>query len=196
MVKQAYIRSGVSTLEEPFFKLDNLNSYSQNCTSTYSSYSSFKNPQNDTRNPPVAECISLQLDNLKCFEVVERQYESRGVIFHNCIAIEPSNPAFQHHSGVVVLMGSPKSGLLEASFLRPVNSVSAFVTSCQRLVLSAYDDDGQLLNQAVLPAGNPAECNSGIAPNTLLSVSADNIHSVSFRAFDSQFTVDDLSFCY
>jgi hypothetical protein len=193
MVKQANLRSGVPTLEEPFFKLDNLNNFSQSYTSTYSSY---KCPQNDTSNSPVAECIFLQLDNLKCFEVVEHQYESKGVIFHNCIAIQPSNPAFPAHSGVVVLMGSPKSGLLEATFIRPVNSVSAFVTSSQRLIMSAYDRDRQVLNQAVLPTGNLANSDSGIAPNTLLSVSGDNIHSVSFRAFDGQFTVDDLSFCY
>ncbi|MEA5597810.1 hypothetical protein [Rivularia sp. UHCC 0363] len=193
MVKQAYIPSGITTLEEPLFKFDNLNSYSQSYTPTYSN---LKCPLDYTVNSSVTECIFLDLDNLKCFEVVERQYESRGIIFHNCIAIEPSNPAFPPHSGVVVLMGSPHSGLVEASFVRPVNSVSAFVTSSQRLVLSAYDRDRQLLNQAVLPSGNLANSDSGIVPNTLLSVSAQNIHSVSFRAFDGQFTIDDLSFCH
>ncbi len=193
MVKQACIRSGVSTLEEPFFKLDNPNSYSQ---SYESAYSSFSLPQNDIINCPGRECILLHLENLKCFEVVEHQYESKGVIFDNCIAIEPSNPAFPPHSGAVVLMGSPKSGLLEASFVRPVNFISAFVTSSQRLVLSAYDQSRQLLNQAVLPSGNLANSEEGVAPNTLLSISANNIHYVSFCAFDGQFTVDDFSFCY
>lgn len=193
MVKQAYIRSGVPTLGEPFFKLDSLNSYSRSYTSTYSG---FQCPQNDTSLSCVNECIFLQLDNLKCFEVVKNQYENQGVIFHNCIAIEPSNPAFPPHSGTLVLMGSPESGLLSATFVRPVNFVSAFVTSSQRLVLSAYDESHQLLNQAVLPSGNLANSDSVVAPNALLSVSADNIHYVSFRAFDGQFTVDDLSFCY
>jgi len=193
MVKQASFQSGVTTLEEPFFKLDNLNSYSQSFTS---SYSSFKSPENDTVNSSVTECIFPPLENLKCFEVVERQYESKGVIFDNCIAIEPSNPAFPTHSGVIVLMSSPKSGLLEATFVNPVNLVSAFVTSSQRLVLSAYDESRQLLAQAILPSGNLANSDSALAPNTLLSVSANNIHSVSFHAFDGQFTVDDLSFCY
>ena len=193
MVKQANFQSGVPTLEEPFFKLDNLNSYSQSYTSTYAS---FQSPQNDTIGSSSKKCVVLHLEPLRCFEVVERQYESRGVIFHNCIAIEPSNPAFPPHSGAVVLMGSPKSGLLEATFVNPVNFVSAFVTSSQRLVLSAYDSDRQLLNQAVLPSGNLANSDETIEPNTLLSVSADNIHSISFCAFDGQFTVDDLSFCY
>ena len=192
MVKQASFQSGVTTVEEPFFKLDNLNSYSQ-ITSTYSC---FQSPQNDTVDSPITECVFLQLDNLQCFEVVDLQYESRGVIFNNCIAIEPSNPAFPTHSGAIVLMGSPHSGLLEATFVNPVNSVSAFVTSSQRLVLSAYDRSRQLLNQTILPSGNLANSDSILAANTLLSVSADNIHSVRFYAFDGQFTIDDLSFCY
>lgn len=193
MVKQAKFQSGVPTLEEPFFKLDNLNSYSHSYTSTYPS---FQYPQNDKVNTSGKKCVFLHFVNLKCFEVVEHQYESKGVIFHNCIAIEPSNPAFPPHSGAVVLMGSPKSGLLEATFVRPVNSVSAFVTSSQRLVMSAYDRDRQLLTQAVLPSGNLADSEDGGSPNTLLSVSAENIHYISFCAFDGQFTVDDLSFCY
>lgn len=192
MVKQASFRSGITTVEEPFFKLNNLNRYSQ-ITSTYSC---FQCPQNDTDDSPVTESIFLQLDDLQCFEVVHRQYESRGVIFDNCIAIEPSNPAFPAHSGAIVLMSSPQSGLLEATFVNPVNVVSAFVTSSQRLVLSAYDGCRQLLNQAILPSGNLANSDSTLVPNTLLSVSADNIHSVRFHAFNAQFTIDDLSFCY
>ncbi|MDY6902926.1 MAG: hypothetical protein SWZ49_33365 [Cyanobacteriota bacterium] len=193
MVKQASFQSGVITLEEPFSKLDNLNSYSQSFTSNYSSRQSRRNHTVDSS---VTECIFLQLENLKCFEVVEHQYESKGVIFDSCIAIEPSNPAFPPHSGVIVLMSSSRKGLLEVSFINPVNLVSAFVTSSQRLVLSAYDASRQLLSQSILPCGNLANSDSGLAPNTLLSVSAKNIHFVSFHAFDGQFTVDDLSFCY
>ena len=192
MVKQARFQSGVTTVEEPLFKLNNLNSYTQ-ITSTYSC---FQSPQNDTVDSPVTESIFLQLDDLQCFEVVHRQYESKGIIFDNCIAIEPSNPAFPAHSGAIVLMSSPHSGLLEATFVNPVNSVRAFVTSSQRLVLSAYDETRQLLSKAILPSGNLANSDSILVANTLLSVSADNIHSVRFHAFNGQFTVDDLSFCY
>lgn len=192
MVKQASFRSGVTTVEEPLLKLNNLNSYSQ-ITSTYSC---FQSTQNDTIDFPVNQSIFLQLDDLQCFEVVHRQYESKGIIFDNCIAIEPSNPAFPAHSGTIVLMSSPHSGLLEATFVNPVNSVRAFVTSSQRLVLSAYDRDRQLLNQVILPSGNLANSDSSLAANTLLSVSANNIHSVRFHAFNAQFTIDDLSFCY
>lgn len=192
MVKQASFRSGVTTLEEPFFKPNNPNSYTQ----IQSTYSCFQSRQNNTVDSAVTQSIFLQLEDLQCFEIVHRQYESKGIIFDNCIAIEPSNPAFPAHSGVIVLMSSPHSGFLEATFVNPVNQVNAFVTSSQRLMLSAYDKSRQLLNQVILPSGNLANSDSTIDPNTLLSVSADNIHSIRFHAFDGQFTVDDLSFCY
>ncbi|RCJ39204.1 hypothetical protein A6770_12245 [Nostoc minutum NIES-26] len=143
----------------------------------------------------VPTCICLNLEDLKCFEPVDCQYERWGVIFRNALAIQPSNPAFPTHSGLTALMGSPKSGFLEASFLYPVNCVSAYVTSSQRIVLSAYDRDLQLLAQTVLPVANLANSDSALSPNTLLTVTANNIHSVTFCAFDGQFTLDDFRFC-
>jgi len=144
----------------------------------------------------VPNCICLNLEDLKCFEPVERQYERWGVIFDNSIAIQPSNPAFPAHSGVTVLMGSPKSGFLEATFLRPVCWVSTFVTSSQRLVLCAYDRHNQLLGQTVLPAANLANSDSALPPSTLLSLTANDIHRITFSAFDGQFIIDDFSFCF
>lgn len=142
-----------------------------------------------------SKCFYLRLENLKCFEKVENQFQDLGVIFNNCMAIQPSNPAFPLRSASVVLMGSPQSGLLEASFLNPVKSVRAFITSSQRLVLSAYDRERQLVDQSVLPSANLANSDSAVSPNTLLLVSANNIHSVTFCAFDGQFTVDGFNFC-
>lgn len=141
----------------------------------------------------VPACVYLNLEDLKCFEVVDRQFQSWGVIFHNCIAIHPSNPAFPAH-GTTVLMGAPKTGWLEATFLQPVSFVKAFATSSQRLVLSAYDRDNQRLAQADMPAPNLAGSDSEIPPNAPLSLKAPNIHRITFCAFDGQFTVDDLSF--
>ncbi|MGH1392623.1 MAG: hypothetical protein ACRAVC_01125 [Trichormus sp.] len=143
----------------------------------------------------VPTCISLSLEDLKCFEVVEHQYEQWGVIFHNCLAIQPSNPAFPTKSGMTVLMGSPKNGFLEASFSRPVNWVSTCVTSSQRLVLSAYNGDRQLLSQNILPGPNLANSDSSLSPNLLLSVAAKNIRYITFCAFDGQFTIDEFRFC-
>ncbi|MEC4814375.1 MAG: hypothetical protein SAK29_14025 [Scytonema sp. PMC 1069.18] len=144
----------------------------------------------------IPSCIYLNLEDLKCFEVVNRQYEQWGVVFGNCLAIQPSNPAFPTRSGLVVLMGAPKNGFLEATFTRPVHFVSAYVTSSQRLELSAYGCDRQLITQTVLPGANLANSDSAISPNTLLSISANDIHYVTFCAFDGQFTIDNFSFCY
>jgi hypothetical protein len=138
--------------------------------------------------------ICLNLEDLKCFETVEGKYENLGVIFENCIALQPSNPAFPAHSGLTVLMGGPKSGLLEAKFIRPVKKVRAYVTSSQRLIFSAYGKNKELLGHTALQGANLANSDSVIPPNIQLSLSGEDIHRVTFCAFDGQFTVDDFSF--
>lgn len=194
MVKQATLQfNKVPTVEDAKFALDNCNMQDKVTTSAW------RGPVKqavESANAAEPTCIYLNLEDLKCFEAVERQYEHWGVIFHNSLAIQPSNPAFPTYSGLTVLMGAPKSGFLEATFLRPVNWVSAFVTSSQRLLFSAYDRDRQLLTKAVLPGANLANSDSAIPPNTLLSVTANNIYSVTFCAFDGQFTLDDFHFCF
>lgn len=194
VVKQASLQSQTkSTIEDKKFSLNNFEFSNQ--VVDYASQGQMEQAV-DSKVLAVPTCIYLNLEDLSCFEAVERQYEEWGVIFNNCIAIQPSNPAFPTHSGLVVLMGAPKNGYLEATFLRPVHFVSAFVTSSQRLVLSAYDRDRQLLTQTVLPGANLANSDSAVPPNTLLSVSANDIHRITFCAFDGQFTIDDFSFCY
>ncbi|MCP6761162.1 MAG: hypothetical protein NHB32_21025 [Fischerella sp. CENA71] len=149
----------------------------------------------DTEKVARPKSIELNIEDLKCFEVVKHQYQKLGVVFDNCIAIQPSNPAFATNSGSMVLMGAPKSGYLEATFLQPVQLVSALVTSSQRLALSAYNCDRQLLTQTILPGANLANSDSALPPNTRLSVKADEIYSITFCAFDGQFTIDGFSFC-
>ncbi|MHC5936960.1 hypothetical protein [Nostoc sp.] len=193
MVKQATLQSNkLPTIEDAKFALDNFDIQNE---ITASAWRGQVEPALDTARVTVPTCICLDLEDLKCFETVERQYEGWGVIFDNSLAIQPSNPAFPTYSGLTVLMGAPKSGFLEATFLRPVNSVSAFVTSSQRLVLSAYDRDRQLLGQTTLPSANLANSDSAISPNTLLSIAVNNIYSVTFCAFDGQFTLDRFRFC-
>jgi hypothetical protein len=140
------------------------------------------------------DCVCLNLETLKFFEVVERQYEEFGVIFNNCIAIQPSNPAFPTDNAIV-LMGAPKGGFLEVAFTRPVNIVKALVTSSQRLLMSAYNRERKIVAQAELPVGNLANSDSTLLPNALMSVKASQIYSITFCAFDGQFTVDNFSFC-
>jgi hypothetical protein len=193
MVKQATLQSNkLPMIEDAKFALDKFNIQNEIKASVWRGQ---VEPAIDTARVAVPTCICLNLDDLKCFEAVERQYERWGVIFHNSLAIQPSNPAFPTYSGLTVLMGAPKSGFLEATFLRPVNSVSAFVTSSQRLVLSAYDRDRQLLGQTALPSANLANSDSAISPNILLSINVNNIYSVAFCAFDGQFTIEQFRFC-
>jgi hypothetical protein len=140
--------------------------------------------------------ICLNLEKLKCFEVVKNQYQEFGVEFENCIAIQPSNPAFPTRFSSVVLMAAPKNGLMEVTFTRPVCEFSAFVTSSQQLVLSAYGRDRKLLDQTTLPSANLNNSESTNLPNTKLTVKAKDIQYITFRAFDGQFIIDDLSFCF
>jgi hypothetical protein len=189
MINQTYIKSNSwSQVVNPAYALNNLSDEREVRISTYPHH---VGGEVET----TSNYVCLQFANLKCFESVECQYENQGVIFRNCIAIQPSNPAFPMKSGMLVLMGSPQSGLLEASFVDPVQGVKALITSSQRLVLSAYDRDRQLLAQTILPAANLANSDSSVPPSVLLSVQADDIHRVTFCAFDGQFTVEEFSFC-
>ncbi|BAZ04558.1 hypothetical protein [Calothrix sp. NIES-3974] len=141
------------------------------------------------------EYICLNLETLRCFEVVTQQYADVGVIFENCIAIHPSNPAFPTASGNIVLLAAPNCGLIQVNFLQPVKIVKAFVTSSQRLEMSAYNRDRQLVDRSILVGANLANSNSSVPPNMLVQVQAAEIHAVTFSVLNGQFTVDDFSFC-
>lgn len=138
--------------------------------------------------------VRINLDQLRPFEVVDRQFQSYGVTFKNAIALIPSNPAFPARNGQTVLMGSPKSGLVEARFERPVEFVAGFVTSSSSAVMAAYDADGKPLGQDRIPGANLAGSGSKISPNTELKVRGKNIRRVTFQAFDGQLTLGE--FCF
>lgn len=144
----------------------------------------------------IPECIRLNFDEFKSFETLFKQFEDWGIIFDNSLVIQPSNPAFPSRSGLKVIMASPQSGLLEVNFLRPANWVSALVTSSQRLVFSAYNQQGELLDEAVLPTANVVNSDSDIPPNTMLSVAAQEIWKVKVFCFDGHFTLDEFRFCF
>ncbi|MEA5579522.1 hypothetical protein [Anabaena sp. UHCC 0451] len=153
-----------------------------------------ENTDSDQIIPP--RCIRLNFDDLKSFEKLHNQFKHWGLIFDNSLVIQPSNPAFPSRSGLKVVMGSPKSGSLEVTFLRPASFVSALVTSSQRLVLSAYNQNGQLVNESVLGTANVVNSGSDIPPNALISVTASCIKRVNFCCFDGNFTLDEFRFCF
>lgn len=138
--------------------------------------------------------IILDLETLNCFEVVERQFETQGVIFSNAIALAPSNPAFPSKSGRIVIMGAPKSGAIEVTFLQPVHLVNSFITSSRRTVLSAYNEQGEQIAEVETLGPNLAGSPSLIPPNAELIVNVPNIHRVTFYAFDGHLTLAGFSF--
>lgn len=138
--------------------------------------------------------VRLDLEELNCFDVVDRQFQKWGVTFANAIALHPSNPAYPPRSGMIVLMGSPRSGWLEATFRHPVQFVSGFITSSKRTTLRAFDANNQPLGQIVSSGANLAGSDSDIQPNVQLSLKAENIHRITFHTFDGHLTLDDFSF--
>lgn len=138
--------------------------------------------------------ICLNLEDLKCFEVVDRQFHDYGIILKNAIALQPSNPAYPPRSGKTVLMGAPKSGWLEVIFSQTIHKFCCYVTSSQRTILSAYDHQDKLLVRQSLTGSNLADSGSGLPPNAQLLIEETNISRLTFYAFDGQLTLSDLSF--
>lgn len=138
-------------------------------------------------------CVRLDLEDLPCFAVVTRQYESWGVMFNNAVAIRPSNPAYAPSVGDMVLLATPESGWIEASFVRPVQYVSSFITSSRRTVMSAFNRQNQLVAQAESPAVSAKSGNH--FTKLRLSLNATNIYRVTLHSFNGQLTVDEFCFC-
>lgn len=138
--------------------------------------------------------IHLNLEDLKYFEVVERQFERWGVTFANAIAINPSNPAYPTKSGKILLLGAPENGSIEVIFSKPVSFVCGRVTSSRRSTLTAYDSSGVEIARQKITEANLAGTNSQIPANALLGVRGPNIHRVAFYAFDGHLTLDDFGF--
>lgn len=144
--------------------------------------------------PPPGGKIRLALEKLQGFEQVEDQFQHWGIKFNNAIAIQPSNPRFGIEPGVTVLMGAPKGGIVEVTFTHPVRKVLARVTSPRHTVMSAFDHNGELLNQdhmtVIKSSDSISSSSSSILPNAQLSVKAKNIYKITFYTFDAQLVVD------
>ncbi len=141
--------------------------------------------------------VRLDLEDLPSFAVVDCQYASWGVLFNNAVAICPSNPAYPPRSGMMVLLGAPRNGWLEATFLQPVQHVSSFITSSRNTVMRAFNNRNQLVAQTESSAAlnrsgqeQPAKMAS-----QRLSVNAANICRITLHSLNGHLTVDDFCFC-
>lgn len=137
--------------------------------------------------------VCLNLEDLKCFEVVEHQFRQYGVTFKNAIALQPSNPAYPPRNSTTVLMAAPKSGWLEVIFSQPVSKFCCYVTSSQRMIMSAYDPQNLLISKLITEP-NLAGSDAQFPPNFELKLDKINISRITFYAFDGQLTITDLSF--
>ncbi|TVQ16143.1 MAG: hypothetical protein EA367_20935 [Leptolyngbya sp. DLM2.Bin15] len=146
-----------------------------------------------SQDSPLA-CVRLDMEDLQCFERVERQFDAWGVVFKNAIALHPSNPAFPTRTGKTVLTGAPHSSWIGVQFHRPVSYVSGFVTSSRQLALSAYNAADQLVAKSEIPSANLLDSTSMYPPNLQLSVRGQAITRIVFHAFNGQFTLDELVF--
>lgn len=137
--------------------------------------------------------VCLNLEDLKSFEVVERQFQDYGIILKNAIALVPSNPAYPTRTGSIVLMGGPKNGWLEVTFSQAISKFCCYVTSSQRTIMSAYDHQDKLLGRQSIQA-NLAGFDPLLPPNAPLLLELPNMARITLYAFDGQLTLADLSF--
>lgn len=141
--------------------------------------------------PPLTH---LDFEHLRCFESVEQQFVALGVEFHNAIALRPSNPAFPPSPGQTVLIGAPRSGVLDASFKRPVEMISVILTASRRTVITAFDQMDRAIAKTELPRANLATSASSDSPNRHLQIYAQDIHRIRVRSVGGQFIIGDFAF--
>lgn len=149
--------------------------------------------------------VRLDLEDLPSFAVVDQQYAPWGVLFSNAVAICPSNPAYPPRSGVMVLLGAPQDGWLEATFLQPVQYVSGFITSSRCTVMRAFNSKNQLVAETKSGALDSSQDSSQRydqpthqptpMANLHLSLNASNICRITLHSFNGHLTVDDFCFC-
>lgn len=143
-----------------------------------------------------ARGVRLDLEDLPSFAVVDQQYAPWGVLFSNAVAICPSNPAYPPRSGVMVLLGAPQDGWLEATFLQPVQYVSSFITSSRWTVMRAFNSRNQLVaeTESLAALNHSHAYEPAKMTNLRLSLNAANICRITLHSFNGHLTVDD--FCF
>ncbi|NEQ99372.1 MAG: hypothetical protein F6K30_22150 [Cyanothece sp. SIO2G6] len=140
----------------------------------------------------------VELEGLANFETVTDQFSNQGIRFENAIALQPSNPAFPESTvGTMALIGAPKQGFMDTTFVHPIRQIEVCVTSSRPLVMTAFDHKNRLLAQTETGGGNLANhATSATSPNTRLGLRTQNasIHQVLFHCTGGNFTLTHLSF--
>lgn len=139
----------------------------------------------------------IDFSQLGNFEVVGPQYEQQGIQFQNAIALHPSNPAFPSCNGNAIILGGPKSGTLDIWFSPPVHTVESSVTSSGVTVMTAFDDNGQIIATDETLGRNLDDEHSDHAPHVRLSVHLANrqeVHHVRLRCGGGHVSLSELGF--
>ncbi|MEM9451166.1 MAG: hypothetical protein AAGA75_21870 [Cyanobacteria bacterium P01_E01_bin.6] len=145
---------------------------------------------------PQPNLVHLDFSHLSSFERVGEQFATSGIVFHNTIALRPSNPSFLIGSEQTVLMGAPKSGLLDATFLRPAKFVTIALTGSRRTVVTGFDAAGAIVDKAEISEANLVSAHNNYQPNYPVYLQATDIHRMRLRSIGGQFTVSSMTFGY
>lgn len=139
----------------------------------------------------------IDLSQLGNFEIVQNQYEKQGIQFQNAIALHPSNPAFPPYNSNAIILGGPKSGILDIVFSHPVHTVEASVTSSGVTIMTVFNDKGDVMGTDETLGRNLADEHSPYPPHARLAVAApgnQNIHHIRLRCGGGQLSLSNLSF--
>lgn len=137
-----------------------------------------------------AATTTIGFDNLADGTNVTNQYQSQGVMASGVVAANANLLPWPAHSSPNVAYAP--SGLMIFDFnpaiTGNIKKVSAYVSGPPLTGIYAYDANDNLVGQAVLPPGSPA--------NTLLTVTSSGNPIVQVEIHDggASFAVDDLTF--
>lgn len=116
-----------------------------------------------------------------------------GLRFENAIALVPSNPSYPSGSSDRVIVSAPRNGTIEIICDRPIEYLTAWVTSARAMTVSAKNAAGEIVARSGLSCGNLHGSDSPLSANHSIIVMAPAIYSVTFSAFDGQIAIADLS---
>ncbi|MEB3233410.1 MAG: hypothetical protein VKJ64_20550 [Leptolyngbyaceae bacterium] len=149
---------------------------------------------NDGVSPPQF----VDLETLTNFERVTEQFLDQGIRFENAIALYPSNPAYpEANMDMIALMGAPKQGFMDTTFLQPIRQIEVCVTSSRPLAMTAFNGQNQVLTQTETKGNNLANHpRAMLDPHIRLGLQTKNalIHQVIFRCSGGNFTLSHFSF--
>ena len=130
---------------------------------------------------------TLNFDNMSDGMLISSAYRAQDIIeTSGAFAFNANAIGFSSHSGTQVAYAEEfMSFSLSSAFIR---KVSAYVTGHNDVGMYAYDADGVLVGQSLMPSNAPA--------NTLLSVTSSGavIANVVLQSGGEGFVIDDISF--